>query len=110
VRVGGPDGEGRAFEIDPRRLGLTLGKSEDLRGGDARENAAILRTVLAGEPGPRRDVVCLNAAAALWVADAAGSLEEGLARARQSIDSGAARARLDALVRATRAARDGAAA
>ncbi len=110
VRVGGAAGEGRAFEIDPQRLGLTLGKSEDLRGGDARENAAILRAVLAGETGPRRDVVCLNAAAALWVAEAAGSLEEGLAQAQRSIDSGAARARLDALVRATQAARDGAAA
>jgi anthranilate phosphoribosyltransferase len=106
--VGGACGEGRAFEIDPRRLGLPLGRSEDLRGGDAAENAAILRSVLAGEKGPRRDVVCLNAAAALWVADAAGSLEEGLARARESLDSGAARAKLDALVRATNAARAGA--
>lgn len=107
VRVGGACGEGRAFEIDPRRLGLPLGRSEDLRGGDAAENAAILRSVLAGEKGARRDVVCLNAAAALWVADAAGSLEEGLALAQESLDSGAARAKLDALVRATNAARAG---
>jgi anthranilate phosphoribosyltransferase len=107
VRVGGADAEGRAFEIDPVRLGLPLGRSEDLRGGDAGENAAILRAILAGEQGPRRDVVCLNAAAALWVTDAAASLEEGLAQARASLDSGAARAKLDALVIATNAAREG---
>jgi anthranilate phosphoribosyltransferase len=103
VRVGGRHGEGQAFEIDPRALGLALGESRDLRGGDATENAAILRAILAGEKGPRRDVVCLNAAAALWVADAVPSLEAGLAAARESLDSGAAAARLDALVRATQA-------
>ncbi|MCC6640899.1 MAG: anthranilate phosphoribosyltransferase [Deltaproteobacteria bacterium] len=105
VRVGGACGEGRAIEIDPQRLGLTRGRSEDLRGGDASENAAILRSILAGEKGPRRDIVCLNAAAALWIADAAPSLEAGLAQAAESIDSGAAKAKLEALVRATQAAR-----
>lgn len=104
VRAGGAFGEGRAFEIDPLRLGLPLGRSEDLCGGDAAENAGILRSVLEGAAGPRRDVVCLNAAAALWVANAADSLEEGLRQARASIDSGAAREKLTALVRATQAA------
>ncbi len=110
VRVGGEFGEGRVLEIDPRRLGVPLGRAEDLRGGDAAENAAIVRAVLGGEEGPRRDVVRLNAAAALWIADAAPSIEAGLAQAAESIDSGAARAKLDALVSATRAAKAGAAA
>lgn len=101
VRAGGAHGDGQSLEIDPRALGLSLARSEDLRGGDAAENAAILRAVLDGEGGPRRDVVLLNAAAALWISDTVGNLEEGLDRARASVDSGAARAKLDALVRAT---------
>ena len=87
--------------IEPEALGIPLARPEDLRGGDAAENAALVRGVLAGEPGPRRDVVALNAAAALVVADAALDLAEGLSLARRSIDSGAAAARLDALVRAS---------
>ena len=87
--------------IEPEALGIPLARSEDLRGGDAAENAALVRGVLAGEPGPRRDVVALNAAAALVVAEAALDLAEGLSLARRSIDSGAAAARLDALVRAS---------
>jgi len=89
------------LEIDPRELGLAPAPCEALAGGDAAHNAAITRAVLEGEGGPRRDVVCLNAAAALWVAGAAADLGEGLARARESLDSGAAREKLDALVAAT---------
>lgn len=89
--------------IEPEALGIPLARPEDLRGGDAAENAALVRGVLAGEPGPRRDVVALNAAAALVVAEAALDLAEGLSLARRSIDSGAAAARLDALVRASAA-------
>jgi anthranilate phosphoribosyltransferase len=89
--------------IEPEALGIPLAKPADLRGGDAAENAALVRRVLAGEPGPRRDVVVLNAGAALVVAEAARDLPEGLALARRSIDSGAAAARLDALVRASTA-------
>jgi anthranilate phosphoribosyltransferase len=59
--------------------------------------------VLEGEPGPRRDVVCLNAAAALWVAGAAPDLASGLELARESLDTGAAREKLAALVSATSA-------
>jgi anthranilate phosphoribosyltransferase len=62
-----------------------------------------VRGVLAGEPGPRRDVVAINAAAALVVAEAAPDLAQGLRMAWHSIDSGAAAARLDALVRASAA-------
>ncbi len=68
---------------------------------DAAENAATLRAILEGQQGPRRDIVMLNAAAALWVAGAAGGLEEGLLLAGQSVDSGAAARRLESLVRAT---------
>lgn len=103
VRAGGAFGEGRAFEIDPRTLGLTLAPPDALKGGDVAKNAALLRAVLEGEPGPRRDVVLLNAGAALWVADAVSDLAEGVARARTSLDSGAARAKLEALVRVTTA-------
>jgi anthranilate phosphoribosyltransferase len=69
-----------------------------LRVGSADEAAARLRAVLAGEPGPARDVVCLNAAAALVVAGAARDLRAGAARAAATIDGGAARALLARLV------------
>jgi anthranilate phosphoribosyltransferase len=68
-----------------------------LRGGAPDENARICEAVLAGEVGPVRDAVALNAAAALVVAGAAGGIGEGLARARESIDSGGARKALDLL-------------
>jgi len=83
-------------------LGLRDATVDDLRGGDAARNAALLRGVLAGEPGPRRDAVLLNAAAALWIAGAAATLEEGAARATQSIDRGDARAVLDRYVELSR--------
>ena len=92
--------------LDAGDLGLPRSRLEDLQGGDARENARIVRSVLAGEPGPRRDIVLVNAAAALWVAGAASGLAEGLAVARRSVDSGAASARLASLVRATAEAQD----
>jgi len=98
------EGRVRALRIDAAELGLPRVRPEALRGGDARENAAIARAVLGGERGPRRDLVLVNAAAALWVAGAASDLREGLALAAQSLDSGAARERLAALVRATTAA------
>jgi anthranilate phosphoribosyltransferase len=96
-------GRVRALSIDPEALGIAPPPEGALRGGDASENAKILRGVLEGEPGARRDIVALNAAAALWVAGAAPGLEGGLALARESLDAGAALARLEALVRATRA-------
>jgi anthranilate phosphoribosyltransferase len=95
------DGKVEAFVIDPRELGLPLARPADLEGGSPDENAAIVRAVLEGETGPRRDVVLINAAAGLWVADAAADLPAGLELARQSIDSGRARRCLDALVEAS---------
>jgi anthranilate phosphoribosyltransferase len=92
------------FEVDPVELGIPIARPEDLAGGDPAENARTVRAILGGEDGPRRDIVLLNAAAALWVGGAADSLAESLPLAAQSIDSGAAAARLDALVEATAAA------
>ena len=94
-------GEVQALTLDPSTLGLPLAESSALRGGDAAENAAILRAVLDGEPGPRRDIVLANAGAALWVGAIAPDLAQGIAAARESVDSGAAKARLQALVEAT---------
>ena len=71
----------------------------NLAGGDSEENAAILTRILEGELGPRRDIVALNAAAALWAADAVPDIGAGLAAACESLDSGAARDKLAALVR-----------
>jgi anthranilate phosphoribosyltransferase len=95
-------GRVRTISIDPAALGISAPEAGALRGGQADENAAIARGVLGGETGARRDIVLLNAAAALWVAGVAPGLEEGLDLARQSIDSGAARQRLERLVEATR--------
>jgi anthranilate phosphoribosyltransferase len=91
------------FQVDPQAYDLPLPVAGALRGGDARENAKILREVLAGEVGARRDVVVLNAGAALWVAGLAEDLAGGLVLARKSLDSGAALERLERLVKATHA-------
>jgi anthranilate phosphoribosyltransferase len=86
------------FRISPRNAGLPDAKPDDLTGGDATENAAHIRAVLQGNRGPLRDIVLLNAAAALLVAGKSNSLREGVALAAESIDSGKAKAVLDALV------------
>jgi anthranilate phosphoribosyltransferase len=99
------EGRVRRVSIEPRRLGIPESKADDLRGGDAGTNAAIVRAVLGGEPGPRRDVVLLNAAGALWAAGRVLDLEEGLEQAARSLDSGAALERLERLVEATARAR-----
>lgn len=86
------------FKISPRNAGLPDARPEDLTGGDAIENAAHIRAVLQGNQGPLRDIVLLNAAAALLVVGKANSLREAVALAAESIDSGKAKAVLDALV------------
>lgn len=98
--------EGRITEqvVDPARLGLATATVADLKGGSAAENAAALRRVLGGAPGSHRDIVVLNAAAALIVSGLASDWERGLDAAGQSIDSGAAAAALDNLVIASVAA------
>jgi anthranilate phosphoribosyltransferase len=79
------------FYIHPGDVGLRRVAIEDLAGGAAEENAALIERLLAGDQGPRRDIVLLNAGAALLVADRVPTLAEGLARAAESLDSGAAR-------------------
>jgi anthranilate phosphoribosyltransferase len=92
------DGQVRTYILDPLELGLPRATLSDLKGGAAKDNATIVRSVLSGERGPRRDAVLLNAAAALAAGGAATNLAEGLSLAAQSIDSGAARAKLEAMV------------
>jgi anthranilate synthase/phosphoribosyltransferase len=91
------DGWTRSYTIDPSEYGFELCASADLKGGDAAENASIIVRVLAGEPGPKRDVVVLNAAAAIFVAGLASDYGTAIEAARASIDSGAAGRVLEAL-------------
>ena len=99
-------GEVVEHTVDPAALGIPQGTVEDLRGQDASYNADVVRRVLAGEAGPVRDAVLLNAGAALAVhASEPGSVDErlatGLARATEAVDSGAAQATLERWVAAT---------
>ena len=91
----------RLFTVAPEAVGLKPAELSDLKGGDAEFNAAAVRAVLGGAPGPYRDVVLLNAAAGLLVADRVETLKEGVAMAAASIDSGAATRALDGLILAT---------
>lgn len=87
----------RTYEVTPADAGLAPQPREALQGGDPATNARITEQVLRGEPGPARDVVLLNAAAALLAAGVAANLSEGVRLAARSIDSGAAYARLNGL-------------
>ena len=100
------DGSG-AFEVtewsvDPEELGLAPATMDDLRGGNAEFNAGVIRSVLEGEQGPRRDIGILNAAAALMVAERVEDLRGGLALAADAIDSGRAVEVLHALIATSR--------
>ena len=88
----------RSYDVRPEDAGLKSAPAKELAGGDPAANAEITRKVLAGEKGPRRDVVLLNAAAALLAGSKAGDLKEGVELAARSLDSGAARRVLDKLV------------
>jgi anthranilate phosphoribosyltransferase len=92
------DGQVETFTIDPRELGLPQARLSDLSGGSAEENAATTRALLNGDKGPKRDVVLLNAAAALVAGGKAASLDEGLELAAEAVDGGAALRKLDELV------------
>jgi len=87
--------EVQSFTVTPKDAGLRLAELQGLKGGDALRNAEIAREVLAGAPGPRRDVVLLNAAAALVVADKVVDLAAGVAEAAAAIDDGRALAVLE---------------
>jgi anthranilate phosphoribosyltransferase len=95
------DGEVREYTVDPKELGITPAPTEALVGGDPATNAELARRVLAGDDGPHRDVVCLNAAAGLVVAGMVDDLADGLRAARAAIDGGGAADALDRLVAAS---------
>ena len=94
-------GRVREYEITPEELGVPRGAVEDLRGGDAETNAALLRGVLRGEKGARRSAVLINAGAAIAAAEVCETIREGVRHAEQAIDSGAALERLERFLRAS---------
>lgn len=97
------DGEIREYEISPEDFGLSRHDPDGLLGGGAHLNARILRDVLCGkERGAARDVVLLNAGAAIYVADEAESLKDGVAKAENALESGAATEALEGFVKTTR--------
>lgn len=92
------DGQVRLFNVTPEAVGLPRAALSDLTGGDPEHNAAALRRLLAGETGPYRDIVLLNAAAAFLVGEKVETLREGVDLAAQVIDDGRALAALDKLI------------
>ena len=95
------DGTVRSYEVTPEEFQMPRASMEEISGGDATENARIIREILQGKESARRDIVLLNAAAALVAASKANHLSEALPLAAKSIDSGAATAKLEALIRFT---------
>jgi anthranilate phosphoribosyltransferase len=95
------DGEVREYEVHPEDFGLQMMSLRNLRVGSADESKAMLLGALENKPGAAREIVCLNSGAALYVANVAESIGDGIARAREAIASGAARAKLDQFVQCT---------
>jgi anthranilate phosphoribosyltransferase len=95
------DGRTAEWYVEPGQFGLAPLTLAEIAGGTPEENAAATRAVLAGEAGPHRDIVLLNAAAAIYVGGLAADLEDGVAKAGATIDSGAAATLLDRLIAAT---------
>ena len=98
-------GEVTTWRVDPEKLGFQPAEKGALRGGDAQDNAALGRAVLSGEPGAHRDIVVLNAAAALVVADLAENFVDGVLLAGAVIDDGRAQAALDRLIESSQRAK-----
>lgn len=92
------DGAIASFSIEPETMGFSRASLDSIKGGSAQENATMLREALSGTPGPRRDVVVLNAAAALLAGDRVASLKEGVALAVEVIRSGKALEKLEGLI------------
>ncbi len=92
------EGKITGYYLDPGKLGLPTAALEEIAAGDAAENAAAVREVLAGKQGPRRNIVLLNAAGALLAAGRAGDFSQGLELAAQIIDEGLARKKLQQLI------------
>ena len=95
------DGQVREYEVHPEDFGLQMMSLRNLRVDGAEESKAMMLSALDNEPGAAREIVCLNAGAALYVANAADSIADGIAKAREAIASGAARAKLAQFVECT---------
>ena len=98
------NGEITEYEIHPEDFGFTMASSRALRVETAEESKAMLLGVLDNVPGAARDIVILNSGAALYAANVAGSMADGIDKARTALVSGAAKAKLTQLIAATRAA------
>jgi len=98
------NGEIREYEIHPEDFGMPMASNRALRVETPEESVAMLRSVLDNQPGAARDIVLLNAGAALYAANVAGSIGDGIERARAALDSGAARAKLAQFIAFTQAA------
>ncbi len=96
-------GEITEYEIHPEDFGMVMASNRGLRVDTPEQSKAMLLAVLDNEPGPARDIVVLNAGAALYAANVAPTMQAGVVQARAALDSGAARARLDQLVALTQA-------
>ncbi|HWR39045.1 MAG TPA: anthranilate phosphoribosyltransferase [Patescibacteria group bacterium] len=101
------DGKVHSYRLDPAALGFVSPGTDGYKGGTPADNAAITRDILQGVTGPKRDIVLINAAAALLVGEKAANLEEGIELARRSLDSGAALAKLEALKEFSQLRREG---
>lgn len=96
------NGEITEYEIHPEDFGLPMASNRTLKVETPQQSLAMMRQVLANEPGAARDIVVLNAGTALYAANVAGSIPDGIARARVALESGAARAKLDQLVQVSK--------
>jgi anthranilate phosphoribosyltransferase len=96
------DGEVREYEVHPEDFGLQMMSLRNLRVASAEESKAMMLGALDNKPGAAREIVCLNAGAALYVANVADSIGDGIVRAREAVASGAARAKVDQFVQCTR--------
>jgi anthranilate phosphoribosyltransferase len=97
------NGEIREYEIHPEDFGMPMASNRSFKVTTPQESLAVMREVLDNRPGPARDIVALNAGAALYAANVAASIQEGIAKATKALESGAARAKLDQLVNASKA-------
>ncbi len=99
------DGEIKEYTVSPEQFGIKRVMKEDIAGGNSKENAEIAIKILKGEKGAKRDIVCLNAGAAIYIDGLAESIEEGIELARESIDSGKAFSKLEEVIKVTKSLR-----
>ena len=95
-------GEIRSYEMTPEEIGMRRQPIETIAGGDAKENARIARSILAGDEGPRADIVAANAGAALYVAGVVPTIRDGVVSAQEALRSGRARQKLENLISVSR--------